>query len=284
MDFWYSGQLQQRRRRRWRGGNTGFQASNEDFGQEFGYRFTQLQDWEIALIIGGVILLILVLVVLFTFLGTIGRIGLIQGTLEAEAGSSRLSFGELFSISTPFFWRVFGLNLLVGLAIFAVVIVLGIMGLVLTIGTLGIGLVCLLPLICLLIPLSWLVQVVLEQANIALVVEDLGIMDALRRGWEVFRENLGNLIVMGLVLVIGGMILSFVFALPFISVVFPAASGLIIGTDTAILGGLALAGICAVAYLPILIVLSGILRAYIGSAWTLTYLRLSGHDPALIEA
>jgi hypothetical protein len=34
-----------------------------------------------------------------------------------------------------------------------------------------------------------------------------------------------------------------------------------------------------VLYLPVLLVLSGILRAYIGSAWTLTYLRLTGRTP-----
>jgi hypothetical protein len=33
--------------------------------------------------------------------------------------------------------------------------------------------------------------------------------------------------------------------------------------------------LCCVSYLPILIVVSGIIRAYIGSAWTLTFLRLT---------
>jgi hypothetical protein len=38
---------------------------------------------------------------------------------------------------------------------------------------------------------------------------------------------------------------------------------------------LAFAAICFVAYLPFLIVLGGILRSYVGSAWTLTFLRLT---------
>src|SRR5512143_2473079 len=67
--------------------------------------------WVVILIALGVLLL----TALFIFLGTIGRIGLIQGTLQAEAGAGSLSFGPLFSQSTPFFWRVFGLAFLVGL-------------------------------------------------------------------------------------------------------------------------------------------------------------------------
>ncbi len=263
------------------GGNSGFQSSNSEFGREFGNAFNKLQDWEIALIVGAVILFILVIVVLFTFLGTIGRIGLIQGTLEAEAGGSRLSFGEVFSLSTPFFWRVFGLNLLVGLAIFAIFLIAAIPAILFSVLTLGLGIICL---VCVFIPLSGLIQILLEQANIALVVENLGILDALRRGWDVFRDNLGTMIIMGLILVIGAGVVSLLFAAPLITVVFPAATGLIIDTEASIAGGIGLALLCLVAYLPVLIVLGGILRAYVGSAWTLTYLRLSGRDPALIEA
>jgi len=35
------------------------------------------------------------------------------------------------------------------------------------------------------------------------------------------------------------------------------------------------AGLCFVAYLPLLFVLKSILTAYIGSVWTLTYMRLT---------
>jgi hypothetical protein len=37
-----------------------------------------------------------------------------------------------------------------------------------------------------------------------------------------------------------------------------------------------IAALCFVAYLPILLILSGALRSYIESAWTLTFLRLTG--------
>ena len=44
-----------------------------------------------------------------------------------------------------------------------------------------------------------------------------------------------------------------------------------------------LAALCFVAYLPVLILLNGVLRAYIESAWTLTYLRLTGKTLAVEE-
>jgi hypothetical protein len=41
-------------------------------------------------------------------------------------------------------------------------------------------------------------------------------------------------------------------------------------------GGIAVAVLCILAYLPVILVLGGILEAYIKTAWTLTYLQLTG--------
>jgi hypothetical protein len=142
-------------------------------------------------------------------------------------------------------------------------------------------LVCLIPTLCLLVPLGWLVNIFLEQANIAIVVEDLGIMDGLQRGWQVFRENIGMLIVMGLILVLGvGLIGGFIIGLPVVFFIGPAVFGAIAGTQQALQGGIAIAVLCLVAYIPVAIVLNGILQSYIRSAWTLTYLRLTS-QPAV---
>jgi hypothetical protein len=122
--------------------------------------FSQVGDylvshwWVIVLIILGVILLVL----LSIFLGTIGRIGLIRGTLQAEEGAERLSFGELFRGSMPFFWRVFGLTFLIGLIstlLFLPLILFGVL-------TAGIGFLCMLPLMCLLIPISIVIYLIVE--------------------------------------------------------------------------------------------------------------------------
>jgi hypothetical protein len=53
---------------------------------------------------------------------------------------------------------------------------------------------------------------------------------------------------------------------------------------TALTSWLIIAGLCLVAYLPVLIVLGGILKAYIESAWTITYLRLTAKSNAIKPA
>jgi hypothetical protein len=246
--------------------------------------FENLTDGQIALLVGIGFLVALVLIVVAVFLGTIGRVGLIRGTQQAEGGAASLVFGELFSGSMPYFWRVFGLGLLVGLLALIVgggIAVLAILG---AVATLGIGLICLIPLICVLVPVFWFIGVVVEQASIAIVLENLGVMDGLRRGWEVVRLNLGTMIVMALILVLGvGGIGGLIIGLPVVFIVLPAVLGGVVGTNQSIGGGLFLAAVCFIAYLPVLLVLNGILRSYIETAWTLTFMRLTGKPVAALQ-
>jgi len=270
------------------GGNSGFQFNRQDFqiSPEMKHYFFQverffnnIEDWQFVAAIGGLILLFLIMGLIMTALNAVGRVGIIQGTTQAEEGIDRQTFGDLFTSGKPFFWRVFGLNFLVGLTILTIFLILMIPVIGSIIVTFGLGALCLIPLICVLIPLSWLVSIIIEQANIALVVEDLGIMAAIQKGWMVFRENLGNLIIMALILGVGRFIVGIVLALPIIIIVFPAMIGIVGGaiTESGALfgGGFAIAALCFVAYLPVLIVLGGILRSYVNTAWTLTYLQIT---------
>jgi hypothetical protein len=233
--------------------------------------------WILAAIVIALILLGLVL----TLIGFIGKIGLIKGTYQAETGADSLNFGELFSRSMPYFWRVFGLSFLIGLAFAVIIIPLVLFGVL----TAGIGFLCIIPLICILVPLSWVLMVVVEQANAAIVIEDLRMVDGFKRGWEVARANAGPLIIMALILLIGGGIVSIIFAVPIFLMVIPLIPSIVSGEFQR--SGFLVAGLCFVAYLPILIVLNGILSAYIQSAWTLTYMRLTApreNTPILVEA
>ena len=255
------------------GSNTGFQYSSEDMPRQFDpllRQFERIPDWQIATFILIIGIIVLTLVLLVIILGTIGRVGLIRGTLLAEKGNERIPFGELFSASMGYFWRVLVVNLvggiLLGVGFLILAVPVGIL-------TCGIGLLCLVPMI-------WFAQLVIEQTNIAIVVENVGIGDGLRRGWEVVTKNLGPMIVMALILYLGiGLIAGAIIGLPIALVVGPAVVGTIFGATQEIpqvIGGTVLiAGLCLVAYLPVLILLNGILRAYISSAWTLTYMKLT---------
>lgn len=267
------------------GGNTGYSTGPSDSGlppeiRRFILMMEDLVAWVednmwIFIVIG---LAALLLILISVFLGTIGRIGLIKGAYQAEMGVERLAFGELFSASMPYFWRVFGLSFLVGLAFFALLVPLILLGVV----TAGVALICLIPLICLLIPAGIAVGILIEQANRAMVLEDLGIVDGLKRGWEIIRANFWQVIIMALILFGISLVLGIIIALPIFIVVFPTIFAFAMGegqTFTPLY--IALACICL--YAPVSWVLNGILTTYTQSAWTLTYLRLT-QTPATPEA
>jgi hypothetical protein len=264
------------------GANSGYRYSSIDINPspQIDLFFGRMSPVLIALLIAIALIIVVALIVIAILLGTVGRVGLIRGTVKAEQGAERLTFGELWREGLAYFWRVFGLNLLIEAIIIVAVVVLTILGVVLTIGTLGIFVLCLLPLICLIIPVLWAIAVIVEQANIALVVENLGIIEAIKRGWQVVWDNIGNMIVMSLILTLGvSLIGGAIIGLPLLIVAAPAVAGAVAGTTDALRNGLIVSGLLFIVYLPFLLLLSGILRAYTSSAWTLTFLRLT-HKPS----
>ncbi len=261
------------------GGQINYRFNGENPPPAVEHFFHNLPDWQITAIVIGLIVLVVILVILAIVLGSIGRIGLIKGTLMAKSKKEgeKLSFSEVWQVSLPYFWRVVGLNLLIGLVFFVTFGMLGVVALVFGILTLGIGMLCILPLLCLLVPVGWALGIVIQQANVALVVEDLSITQAAQRGWEVFRDNLGEMIVMGLILFLGGGIVSLLIAAPLGVAIASLVGVLVVGGERAANSGLLMAGLCFVGYLPVLIFFNGILQAFIQSAWTLTYTALSGY-------
>lgn len=238
-----------------------FAYQMENFGEWF------VRNWWIFIIIGIVGLLF---AALFIFLGTIGRIGLIKGTYKAEMGAETLSFGELFSSSLPYFWRVFGLSFLIGLAILLLMVPFVVLGIL----TAGIAFLCILPLLCLLIPVGMVVGLVIEQSNRAIVLEDLPMFGGLRRGWDVVRANIGPMIIMALILFGLQLVIGILIALPIFIIVFPSIFAFVLGQAQSFTP-LYVALACMCLYAPISWILSGVLTTYTQSAWTLTYMQLT---------
>ena len=120
--------------------------------------------------------------------------------------------------------------------------------------------------------------------------EGAGVLPALSRGWEIFRDNLGPILVMAIILAVIGLVAGFVIAIPILIVVVPFTFAFVAGN----LAGngpnwnamfAALACMCLLS--PVLWLLRGVLVAYIESAWTLTYMRLTKPQdsaPVIIEA
>jgi hypothetical protein len=240
------------------------------------------QNLTMFIVLGCILLLVIWAVTVF--LGTIGRVGLIRGTYEAEAGAEKLIFGQLFSESTPYFWRIFGLSLIVGIPILVVLAVL-IAALVAfavsasngndaaRVGVFGIA-PLLIGCFCLLIPVMFVVGMIIRQAENAIVLEDLRVLPAISRGWDIFRANLGPIILMAIILAVMGVIVGVIVALPVLAVVVPAAVTFAINKSQN-WTPMIFAGICLCLYIPVAWVLNGIITAYTEAAWTLTYMRLT---------
>jgi hypothetical protein len=247
-----------------------------------------LRFFENPAVIAGLLSIICILFVLTILLSTIGRIGLIQGTRQAEAGAESLTFGGLWTASLSYFWRIFGLSVLVGLPAF-VLFLLIFVGIFLSIlavagseNSNNPAWLALLPVLCVLflvvLAVSFVLGLIALMASNAIVIENESILGGLRRGWNVIIKNLGPFLIMFVLLLVIGGVAGILIALPVIAVVFPAVFSFALSDASGrqpSFTPLIIAGLCLVAYFPISLVANGILGTYTGSAWTLTYLRLT---------
>jgi hypothetical protein len=221
-------------------------------------------------------LAILLLIIFFAFLATIGKTGLILGTHQADQSDEKIHFGKLLHDSFHYFWRVFWFNFIVGIAILVLILAISLPFVLLGFLTLGLALICLIPFLCLFVPISWLIFILLEQSIIAIVVKDIGMIEGLKHGWRVCLKNPWQLILMGIILGIGGGIVGFILAIPVILATLPLIIPFITGSLKSLTTVVTISLLCCCIYLPFLYLLNGILTAYIQSSWTLTFLRLAG--------
>ena len=245
--------------------------------QTGGGEFPQIEHWlqgipeETWIAIGiAVVCGMLLLALIFWVLAVIGNGGLIAGFHTAESGKT-VTLASAFQQSISYFWKLLVIQLILGVASMVVIVPLVFGGGLLTILSDGVGLICLIPFLCLLIPLGIALSIYTLLAQIALIVEELDIFAAFQRAWDVLRSNLGKVIVMGLILGIGGFVVGLILAIPFILMVLPFITGLIVGTDTSTIAGISVTLIGILFYLPALLVASGIMRTFITGSWTLTY-------------
>jgi len=258
--------------------------------------FQVIQQNLVTFIAVGCILVLLIWAITL-FLSTIGKVGLIRGTYQAEGGADKLIFGQLFSESTPFFWRVFGLSLIVAIPVLVVFAVLigGLVAFAISASNgndaARVGVFGFLPLligcVCLLVPVMFVVGMIIRQAENAIVLENMPVLPAISRGWEIFRANLGPIILMAIILAVVGVVAGLIIAIPILVVVVPAAITFAVNRAEN-WTPMIFAGVCLCLYIPVAWFLNGILTAYTESAWTLTYMRLtaspSENPPAVLEA
>ena len=250
------------------GGNSNGQSFGE-LGQLSEFR-EDIAGLAVGLIITFACVALLVGIVLWA-ISTIARGGLIASVDTVESGE-KSSFRQAWSAGWHKAWTLLGISLLPAipsLILFVVgLLALGAYGgiyalfgeeLSLTLGTAGL-VITMAALACIVIPI-WLVLSILRNfAERACMLEDLGVIDAYRRGTSVLMANLGEAIILFLLQIaifIGLGILLFLPGLVFV--------------------------LCCCLW-PLLLAVQGAISAFVSALWTLAWRSWTGEPPIVEKA
>ena len=292
------------------GGGGGFQGSRYNYSGTPGSTspFSNFNQQDISLILAGASLffcLILVLGIVLFVVGLIARGGLIAGVQQIET-EGNTTFGRAWAVGAERFWRMLGLNILLWLPMVLIVIVLAILfggaiaGMIATsvaggrgsdnsgafVGLLSGGIIVLCCLLCVVVIYAIIAMALQTFGERAIVLENRGVTDSISRAWAIFRNNLGNIILLALVMaVISGVVGLIAGAAMFtvlIPTMFPLISGLsqnaVISAGTTVL---------AVIGLAIGIIISAIINTlfitFNSAAWTLAFRSFTGVAPAAAQ-
>jgi len=239
--------------------------------EDFVFRLSEIPVW-IWILLAVILIVVGILLSIAAFmLGNLGTVGVVAGTAEAdeaEPDGKPLSIKQVFSALKPHYWKVLLLHLGVSVAGMLIGFVIFIPLLIFALCTCGFGMF-------LLIPLGWFVQIMLHLTTIAIVIEDKTIFGGIERAWQIFTRHLGNVVVMSLILGIGQIIIGLFIGLPILLTSLPLLINLFASGFQSFTIGLVISGILFLVYLPVLILLSGVVKAYVLASWTLTFRRLS---------
>jgi len=222
-----------------------------------------------SLVLSGLIIFSILVSIVIT---SVGYAGILKGIVLAERDVEQITFIDLWNGGGPYVLRIIGFNLLIGAGISALVLIPALLGMI----TAGVGFLCVGPLMCLILPISILGRLLMDLGMPAVVADDLGLFAAFGRAWRVIRENLGAVVVMGLILYLIQMGLATVLYLPL-----NFAPGLLIiplAQDTTDPDTIFRTFIILMeAGMPVILLIQGALLTFLQSAWMQFYLRL---DPA----
>lgn len=226
------------------------------------------------------IALIILLVIIQVFCAYVGMAGLARGVVHAENGVETLHFGELFSESLTYFWRLFGSSLLIFLPVF---LFFFIFIFVAAFSADGIGSeeafagffgILMFAMCCCFFPIMIFLGVYSQVVSRSIIIEDMGVFAALSRAWQVLIKNIIGYIVVGIILFIAAAIIGILISLPALLAVLPVLGSLISGQINS-WQPFILAGVILLCYSPIAWFLNGVLTTYTESVWSLMYLRIT---------
>lgn len=174
---------------------------------------------EVLTAVGGAMLLLicvgLLLGLVLALVSLAAQGGLISGVARLHDGE-KVTLGEAFGAGTQAIFRLLGVSILLWLPFILIIFLATVIGAVSVGGIaaatdmannldglfagLGFVAICLVALCCALIPLGIVVSVINEFAFRGTMLQNLGVIASIRHGWQVVRANLGEVIVLMLLL------------------------------------------------------------------------------------
>ena len=224
--------------------------------------------------VGFILLFFVVMYVVSAIVQTATTLGVLQAQSE-----QRISLRDLIRNSLPFFWRVVGLMFLYGTVIAAINLAIQALVMVLAIGTLGLGMMCATPLYLLMYPFMFTAVVWMEQAMNGIIIDKLTVMESIKWGWQLIRNNVKAIVLVMIVVYFGVGMVSTIVVMPMMAPFFVLPFSFVEGEPNWIIISVSL--LCSVAFVPLMALVNGWAMMFIKTAWVLTYLRLtrSGSAP-----
>lgn len=258
------------------GGTSSFQASGDGSGsgQPFGQpgQFPQFEDELTGLAVGVIIALVCVAIVIGLILwaiSTIARGGLIAGVDTIDSGG-KSSFSQSWRAGWQKVWTLLGIGLIPAIP-GMVLFVVGLLGFAAyggvfalfgedfagALGGAEIGIIVVL-LLCIVGPIALVLAIIRNFAERAAMLENLGVIDSYRRGWNVLTANLAEAIILFLLQIVIGIALAIALFVPGI-----------------------IAVICCFLW-PLVFIFQGAVTAFISGLWTLAWNTWTGR-PSMME-
>jgi hypothetical protein len=237
--------------------------------------------------LGGILLFLLFIVALYP-VSVLTQSSLTLGVLHAnEENGETLSAMDLIKKSLPFFWRVLGLMVLFAVGMGLVNIIIQVILFLLIILTLGIGTICMMPLMLLMYPALYGAIVWMEQAMNAIIVDNMSVTEAAKQGWDLLRSNLMSMTLVALVVYLGVGLVTGLLMAPMMIPLFIVPFGFMENQTNWTILSISL--LWTLAFIPVFAVVMGMSMIFSKSAWVLTYLRLTRSSkmellPGTIEA
>ncbi len=226
----------------------------------------------------------LIIAIIFTALRFISEGALICAALQVET-SGETTGRSAWNVGWQYALRLFLISFLLDLTIALPALIGAAIAVVPLFGALNSGdrngpgaligllFVCLCPLVCVLVVVGIVLHYVAVLAHRGAMLEGLGVMDSIRRGWTVLRAHVAQAIILAVLLFVIDLVSSLVLAIPILIIAAPIAltQGPELLRGNVNVGALAIAG-CLLFIVGIIVnFLHGIVNTFTSSAWTLAY-------------